>query len=331
MSAYFRPIVQVGSKRPASALCLAGGQGWFTHVERMARGQPPVILPAENMSGRWYERLTSPRPTLAGLDLNTPKLMGILNVTPDSFSDGGVHESLENALAHAQRMVDDGANIIDVGGESTRPGAEEVDPETEISRTVPVIGAIRASKLNVPISIDTRKAVVATAAEADLINDVSGFTFDPDLTSVAAQTQSPVCVMHTQGTPDVMQDAPNYEDVVLDVFDWLESRIDALEASGIPRTRILADPGIGFGKTFEHNVELLKSISLFHGLGAGILLGVSRKGFIGRIGQEPVAERRAPGSIAVAIHAAQQGAQVFRVHDVKEHAQALALWQSCVA
>lgn len=331
MSDYFRPLTQTGANRPASALTLAGGWCWFTHVERLSRSTAPEIVPAAALPELWRMRLTQPRAPIAGLPMTQPSIMGILNVTPDSFSDGGVHESVDAAVAHARNMVREGAHLIDIGGESTRPGAAQIDTDTEIGRTQPVIAAIRSVGIDTPISIDTRKTAVARAAQAQLINDVSGFTFDAHLADFAAQTNSPVCIMHSQGNPETMQNDPRYDNVVLDVFDWLENRISAVEQQGIDRTRILADPGIGFGKSMEHNVALLQGLSLFHGLGTGLLLGVSRKGFIGRIGHEPLAHRRGPGSLAVALQALNQGAQIIRAHDVAEHAQGIALWQACMA
>ena len=331
MNVYFRPLVQTGAVRPEGAQSLAGGWGWFTHAERIERDQATKVVPAGEISHDWLERLTTPRPAICGLELDTPRIMGILNVTPDSFSDGGAHASLDAALAHGRRLAAQGADLIDVGGESTRPGATEIPVDTEIERTKPVIEAMRAAGIAVPVSIDTRKASVAMAVEADLINDVSGFCFDEGLAAFAAEAQAPVCVMHSSGDPQTMQNDPSYDDVLLDVFDWLEDRVSALESQGIPRSRILADPGIGFGKTFAHNLALLERISLFHGLGTAVLLGVSRKGFIGHIGQEPEPAKRAPGSIAVALHALDAGIQVIRAHDVAEHAQALALWRACMA
>lgn len=328
MSDYFRPLVQAGAARPKGALGLVGGRGWFSHVERLRRGHAPKVMAASDAPDEWRTRLTAPRPAIAGLDLSAPALMGILNVTPDSFSDGGLHA---DPLAHAKAMVAQGAALIDVGGESTRPGADLIDPETEITRTAPVIAAIRAALPEARISIDTRKAAVARAVDADLINDVSGFTFDAALGPLAAETGKPVCVMHTQGTPDIMQKDPQYGDVVLDVFDWLAARIEALEAMGIPRAQIIADPGIGFGKTFDHNMALIRNISIFHGLGTALLLGVSRKGFIGHIAGVKDARARGPGSVAVALYALGQGVQIIRAHDVAEHAQAIALWRACVA
>jgi dihydropteroate synthase len=328
MTQYFRPIAQSGAARPNSAQSLAGGWAWFTHVERLERGQQAEVVPASEMPEDWQNALTHARPGIAWLDMTRPLLMGILNVTPDSFSDGGAHV---DPLAHARKLVEDGADLIDVGGESTRPGAELVATETEIARVAPVMKALRRCMPQVPVSIDTRKAAVASAARADLINDVSGFTYVPGLIEEAAQTRSPVCVMHSKGDPETMQNDPRYDDVLLDVYDWLAERIGVLETAGIPRGRILVDPGIGFGKTLEHNLALLRGISLFHGLGCGILLGASRKGFIGRIGNAPDARSRAPGSAAVALAAISQGIQVIRAHDIAEHAQAIALWRACMA
>ncbi|MEO0752587.1 MAG: dihydropteroate synthase, partial [Pseudomonadota bacterium] len=236
------------------------------------------------------------------------------------------------ALRHARDMIAQGAGLIDVGGESTRPGAIEVSIEEEIRRTAPVIEAVRA-ETTTPISIDTRKTAVARAAHsagATLVNDVAGFTFDPELAPYCAEAGLPVCVMHAQGTPDVMQKDPRYDNVALDVYDFLAARIDALTAAGIPRDQIIVDPGIGFGKTLDHNLVLLQNLSLFHALGSPILLGASRKRFIGTIGGSEEARHRAPGSIAVALAGLAQGVQVLRVHDVRETAEAMRLWQAAV-
>jgi dihydropteroate synthase len=263
--------------------------------------------------------------------MDRPRIMGILNVTPDSFSDGGRFLAPEAAAVQARAMVEAGAAILDVGGESTRPGAAEVPVAEEIARTEPVIAALAAAGLDVPVSIDTRKAAVAQAAlaaGARIVNDVAALTHDPALGPVVAQAGVPVLLMHAQGTPATMQDAPQYDNVLLDVYDFLEERVMAAEAAGIRRDRIVVDPGIGFGKTAEHNLALIRGLSLFHALGCPILLGASRKRFIGTIGDEPVADRRAPGSIAVALAGVAQGVQVLRVHDVKETRQALALWQA---
>ena len=324
-----RPLVQSGPPA-ADALPLAGGPLWFREALVLSRDRAPERVHARDLPGEVAARLTGARSPVAGLDWSVPRIMGILNVTPDSFSDGGVHERPEAALAGARAMVDAGAHILDVGGESTRPGSLAIPEEEEIRRTAPVIAAIRAAT-DLPVSIDTRKAGVARAAldaGAGLINDVAGFTYDPGLAPLAAARGAPVCVMHAQGDPQTMQVNPTYDHVVLDVFDFLAERIVALTDAGIARDAILVDPGIGFGKTQDHNLTLLRNIAVFHALGCPILLGVSRKRFIGVIGNAPVAADRAPGSIALGLAALGQGVQLLRVHDVVETAQAIALWQA---
>ena len=330
MTARYRPLVQSGAARPAGAVQLAGGELWFTHAERLERGAAPVIVPTADVPGEDLARLTTPRAPLLGLDLANPHVMGIVNTTPDSFSDGGLNLAPENAVRMGRDMARAGASIVDIGGESTRPGAALVPQDVEIDRTAPVIAGLGLI-CEAPISIDTRKGCVAQAAHtagAVMVNDVSGFTYDPGMASYCATHGLTVCIMHAQGTPDIMQDAPDYEDVLLDVYDALESRVNNLVLSGIPKARIAVDPGIGFGKTVAHNLTLLQNISLFHGLGCAVLLGVSRKGFIGKIGGAKDTQARAPGSIAVGLAALAQGVQILRVHDVEETMQAVKLWQA---
>ena len=253
--------------------------------------------------------------------------MGIVNVTPDSFSDGGLYHSFDAAVAQGRALAAEGADMLDIGGESTRPGAAEVAVADENARTAPVIAVLTAEGIG-PISIDTRKADVArgaVAAGAGMINDVSAMTFDPAMASVVAASGRPVCLMHAQGLPDTMQNDPRYGHVLLDVYDALAARVAEAVAAGIDRSRIVVDPGIGFGKTTAHNLTLLRGLSIFHDLGCPILLGVSRKRFIGEIGQAPVAAQRVHGSIAVALAGVAQGAQILRVHDVAETLQALRL------
>lgn len=331
MTDYFRPLVQIGPARPETAVPLAGGWGWFTHVEVLSRNAPAHVIPAGDMPADKAARLTAPRAPIAGMALDRPRIMGILNTTPDSFSDGGQHADVADAVTAGLAMAQSGADIIDIGGESTRPGASFVPIETEINRTAPAISALRAAGLTLPISIDTRKAAVAeaaVAAGANLVNDVSGFTFDPGLAPFCQKHQLPVCVMHTQGDPATMHLNPSYSNVVLDVYDTLEEQISALETGGISRSAILADPGIGFGKNLEHNLALLARISVFHMLGTALLLGASRKKFIGTLGNAPDAKDRAPGSIAVALAGLAQGVQLVRVHDVAETRQAITLWHA---
>jgi dihydropteroate synthase len=327
---YFRPIAMTDPARPPGAMALAGGWCWFDRVEVLSRVAPGRIIPASEIPASVLRHLTAPRAAFAGLALDRPRLMGILNVTPDSFSDGGRFLAAETAVAQAQAMAEV-ADIIDIGGESTRPGAVEVPVAEEITRTAPVIRALRDGGLMAPISIDTRKAPVAKAAldaGATLVNDVSAFDFDPALGPLVAGSAVPVVLMHAQGLPTTMQVDPAYTNVLLDIYDALAVRLARAEALGIDRDRIMLDPGIGFGKTQDHNLALLRGLSLFHGLGCPLLLGTSRKRFIGTIGQADAPQDRGPGSIATALGGVAQGVQVLRVHDVAETRQALRLWQS---
>jgi dihydropteroate synthase len=303
---------------------LAGGWMRFDAVEVLERGRAAIIVPVADVPEDELAPLIAPRAALAGIVMSRPSIMGILNVTPDSFSDGGRFLRPEAAMAQAAAMVR--ADIVDVGGESTRPGATEVETADEIARVLPVISALRGR----PISIDTRKAAVARAAVeagATVINDVSAMTFDPEMAATVARSGAPVCLMHAQGAPETMQADPQYGDVALDVFDALAARVADAQAAGIARDRIIVDPGIGFGKTVAHNLDLLRRIGLFHGLGLPVLLGASRKRFIGEIGGAERAEDRAPGTLAVTLAAVAQGVQMHRVHDVDAVAQGLALWR----
>ncbi|MGA9435705.1 MAG: dihydropteroate synthase [Roseobacter sp.] len=332
MAQYFRPLLQSGPARPAQSETLAGGWTWFSHLEVLERGRPAEVVPLHDAPDAALSALVSKRHTLHGLDLAVPRVMGILNTTPDSFSDGGKHATVDAAMSGAGAMQR--ADILDIGGESTRPGASFIPADQEITRTAPVIAALRAAGHTQVISIDTRKAAVADAAlaeGADMVNDVSGFTFDAGLAPLCAARDVPVCVMHAQGDPATMQDAPRYDNVLLDVYDFLETQISRLEGQGIARASIIVDPGIGFGKTLEHNLALLARLSLFHSLGVPILLGASRKKFIGTLGDAAVAADRMPGSVAVALAALKHGTQIVRVHDVPETVQAIALWRAVVA
>lgn len=275
--------------------------------------------------------LTEPPPPLplgAGralrFDAARTWIMGVVNVTPDSFSDGGRFLAPDAAIRHGLALAESGADILDVGGESTRPGAEAVTEEEERARVLPVIeGLIRAGAP--PVSVDTSKAGVARAALAAgavMVNDVTGFHADPAMAGVAADAGAAVCLMHIQGTPRTMQAAPRYQDLMGEVLDWLEEGITRAVAAGVPRDRICVDPGIGFGKTLEHNLHLLKHLRALHVLGRPVLVGTSRKSFIGRITGAPV-EGRLLGTIASVVAAALHGAHILRVHDVKECAEAL--------
>jgi dihydropteroate synthase len=257
--------------------------------------------------------------------------MGIVNVTPDSFSDGGEHAQTESAIAHGRALAAAGASILDVGGESTRPYSEPTPEDVELARAAPVIEELASG--GAIVSIDTRKPAVmraAAAAGAAILNDVAALDYSPESLPTARDLGLPVVLMHAQGDPKTMQVDPRYDDVALDIFDWLEARLSACEAAGIPRDRLIADPGVGFGKTHAQNLELLASLTLFHGLGVPLLVGASRKGFIGKLTGEPEAGRRVVGSVGAAIAAAMQGVQILRVHDVAETASALAVWHAAM-
>lgn len=267
--------------------------------------------------------------SFAGLPLDRPLLMGILNVTPDSFSDGGLFQDAERAIAHGLKMAQEGADIIDVGGESTRPGAEPVSPDEEMERILPVVTALAADGLIV--SIDTRHAAVmeaAMAVGARIINDVSALTHDPDALSVAAAHAASVILMHSQGEPATMQDKPHYDSAPREIYHWLEQRILACEAGGLSRERLCVDPGIGFGKNLTHNCQIIAALGLYQQLGVPVLLGASRKSFIAKLSRGEPADRRLAGSLAAALLGLDRGVQILRVHDVAETAQAVAVWQA---
>jgi len=278
------------------------------------------------------ERLAMPRPAWAGLALERPLLMGIVNVTPDSFSDGGEFMAADQAIRHGRALLDEGADILDVGGESTRPGAMPVPAEEEIRRIEPVVRALAA--VGALVSIDTRHARVmaaALAAGARIINDVSALAGERESLALAARSGAPVVLMHMPGDPRTMQDNPSYTLASLDVLEYLAARVEACLAAGIPRERIVVDPGIGFGKRSAHNLDVIMRLALFHALGCGVLLGLSRKGLIGDVGGGLPPKERMPGSVAGALYGVSQGVQILRVHDVAATGQAIATWRAMAA
>jgi dihydropteroate synthase len=251
-------------------------------------------------------------------DCKKPLLMGIVNVTPDSFYDGGRYDDRDTAVAHAMKMIDDGADIIDIGGESSRPGAEQVTEEEEITRIAPVIEAV-ASKVSVPISVDTYKANVASRAVqagACIINDISALRFDPDMAGVVKDTGSAVILMHMQGNPRTMQTSPHYENAVNEILAFLKERVSFAVEYGIPAEKIIVDPGIGFGKTLEHNLDIIRDIGRFHETGCPVMVGVSHKSMIGKITGAPV-DDRSGGTAALTAYCVINGVEIHRVHDVK--------------
>lgn len=259
----------------------------------------------------------------------TPRIMGILNVTPDSFSDGGRHDTTEAAIAAGMAMHAAGADYIDVGGESTRPGADPVPLAEELRRTIPVVEALAGAGISV--SIDTMKAEVmrrATAAGATIVNDVSALQADPESLMAASESGVRIILVHMAGDPRTMQDAPRYADAPAEIFASLAERIAACERAGIPSDRLIADPGIGFGKTLAHNLEILRKLERFHALGVEIMLAASRKSIIAEIVGPTPPDARLPGSLALALRAADAGAQWVRVHDVAATVQALRVWQA---
>jgi dihydropteroate synthase len=276
--------------------------------------------------------ITASRPSFAGLAIDRPRLMGVVNVTPDSFSDGGRYASRGAAIAHGRALMAAGADILDIGGESTRPGAAQVSTGEELARVVPVIEAL--TKDGALISIDSRRAAVmraALAAGARIVNDVTALTGDPESLSIVAESEAAVVLMHMQGEPRTMQQEPTYRDAPLDIYDFFVERVAACAAAGIDRARIALDPGVGFGKRDSHNLAILADLTLYHGLGCALLLGVSRKSFIGRLSRGEDASHRLGGSLASALAGLDRGVQIVRVHDVAETAQAMAIWRAIAA
>jgi dihydropteroate synthase len=342
------PVAQaVNADEVWESLRLAGGWLDYTAIEAIERNGSRVERRIIGMGGflerDWgrrtmtasdlFEAMRAPRPRLAGVALDRPRIMGIVNVTPDSFSDGGRHAGTMTAVAHALRLVEEGADILDIGGESTRPGAEPVSVEEELRRVIPVIEAL-SDKADALLSIDTRNAAVMRAAAdagADIINDVSALSHDPKALATAADLDLPVILMHAQGDPRTMQAAPKYDHVLLDVFDYLEARIGAAVMAGIGVENIIVDPGIGFGKTPEHNLALMAGLALLHGLGVPLVFGASRKRVIGDVTGVAVAAERVHGSLGAALAAVSQGVQIVRVHDVAATKQALAMFQAATS
>ena len=323
-----------------SGLPLGGGPLSFNTCEVARREHGAQVPAAREVLGildlvrvdgapDWLRRLSTPRPALDGLAFTEPRLMGVLNVTPDSFSDGGAYGDSAAAIDHGLALWQAGATILDVGGESTRPGAEPVPVETELHRVLPVVEGLAAQGCRV--SIDTRNARTlreAVAAGARIVNDVTALAGDPDSLAAVAETGACAILMHMQGEPQTMQQAPHYADAALDVYDALAARLEACVAAGIPSSRLAVDPGIGFGKSVRHNMEILHRLGLYQGLGVPVVFGMSRKSSIAKVSRDEPAAARLPGSLAAALLAAQRGAQILRVHDVAETAQALAVWRA---
>lgn len=339
--------IEACATAPAGSLPLAGGTRAFAACEAVVREDvrelARAVLPVAALldwAGRFgpeaaaqaealLARLGAPRPAYAGLELKAPRVMGVINVTPDSFSDGGDRFEAARAVDDGLAMVEAGAAILDVGGESTRPGSAPVAEAEELRRVLPVVSGL--AEAGALVSIDTRRAGVMAAAldaGARIVNDVTALAGDPDSLALVAGRGVPVVLMHMQGEPRTMQAAPSYTDAPLDVYDVLAERVAACEAAGIARARIAVDPGIGFGKTVRHNLQILDHMALYQGLGCAVLLGVSRKNFIGRLSRGEPAKARLPGSLAAALAGLERGVQMVRAHDVAETLQAIAIWRA---
>jgi dihydropteroate synthase len=318
------------------ALPLAGGPLVFAAAEAVERAageaghrRAVTLAEARSFAPDLIDRLSMPRPRWAGFDLKRPLIMGVVNVTPDSFSDGGDFADAAHAIDHARAMLAAGADIIDVGGESTRPGAQPVSPEEEAARVLPVVRAL--AHAGAVVSIDTRHAAVmgaAAEAGAGIINDVTALTGDPESARVAAKSGAAVVLMHMLGDPQTMQADPRYADVTCDLLDYFAERLAALETLGLARARVAVDPGIGFGKTVQHNLQLLDELAAFHAFGCPILLGASRKSFIGRLSRDEKPKQRVAGTLAAHQLGYDRGVQIVRVHDVAEAFQARAIWSA---
>ena len=322
---------------------LAGGLNWFATLELIRvdgnKRASTELVPVEGIEDRFEDDMAAQWSALTGaraplplgertIRLEQPQVMGIVNATPDSFSDGGQFADAAAAAEGGANMAAEGAAIVDVGGESTRPGAKPVWEGDEIERIAPVIRQL--AKGGAAVSVDTRKADVMTAAleaGARMVNDVSALTYDDRSAGTIAASGVPVVLMHHKGAPETMQDDPHYDDVLVEVYLWLEARISAAESAGIARDRILVDPGFGFGKNVAHNLELMNGLALFHSLGCPVAVGASRKRTIGALSGEAPVGKRLGGSIAFALKAAEQGVQIVRAHDVTETVQALRIWR----
>jgi len=333
------------------AVLLAGGPTAFLYVELIFREENGLftksICSIKDLKNKTInlsdvnlylvfdvlENISQPKQLCLGSKLkrfeDKPIVMGVINVTPDSFSDSAISYNTESAISCALELYKSGADIIDVGGESTRPGASSVTVEEEIQRVLPVVDAL--VEAGIPVSIDTRNSKVmnrAIAAGVSLVNDVSAFTHDPNSLAVIADSDVGVIVMHMQGTPETMQIAPQYNNgVVIDIYDYLSNRITACMEFGVTRDRICVDPGIGFGKTLAHNMELISNLAVFHGLGCALSIGLSRKSFVQAIVGETSPKDRIGGSLASMLFAIDQGTNLVRVHDVKETVQAVSVWK----
>ncbi len=326
---YFFPEINNLQGREENFFTIYGGNIIFNSFRVVERNKSSRVISTSEVTKEFLSRFTSKPTSTLGLNFETPLVMGILNVTPDSFYDGEEYFSEKQFVEKGLALLKNGCSILDVGGESTRPGATEVKSSRELERVVGVIKKIKKSVPSAMISVDTRKALVAEKAlqsGASLVNDISAGSFDKKMFNVVAKYKAGICLMHSKGLPEDMQNKPYYDNVLLDIYDYFEMKIAEADSEGIPKEKILIDPGIGFGKSLSHNIKIIKKAGLFLGLGCPIMIGSSRKSFIGEIIGETLPSERLAGSIAAMLVTLSKGVNIVRVHDVKETVDAMKIW-----
>ena len=337
---YVRPIFT--KFKTKKSLFLGSSKLFFNEIELIINNNDKIqskflkideikLLPShiQKEINKKISNITKKRKKIGKLTFDHPLVMGVLNITPDSFYDGGKYLSSSDAIDKYKKIIREGADIIDIGGESTRPGSKEINAKEEINRIIPIISKIRKTKKNIFISVDTRKSSVMKEAckyNINLINDVSGLRFDKNSKNFLSTNKIPFVLMHSISTPEKMQKEIKYKNVLLDIYDFFEKQIGLCERNGISKNRIIIDPGIGFGKTLQQNLKLISNIALFHSLGLPLLLGASRKSFIGKIEKNELYEDRLGGSIATALYGLAEGVQIFRVHDIYETKQSIKVY-----
>ena len=310
---------------------IQGGTTAFNSFRVIQRNKKPRVISTSEVKEEFLDRFTSKPISMLGLSFETPAVMGILNVTPDSFYDGEKFFTEKQFVEKGLHLLKIGCTVLDIGGESTRPGAKEVSSTIEIERIMGVIKKIKKSVPSAIISVDTRKSIVAEKAleaGASMVNDISAGSFDKEMFEVVAKHRAGICLMHSQGLPENMQNKPHYDEILLDIYDYFEEKITEAQSKGIPREKIVIDPGLGFGKKLHHNLEIINKISLFLGLGLPVMIGISRKSFIGEIISEREPSERLIGSVAAMLTTLNRGVNIVRVHDVKEAADAIKVWNT---
>ena len=310
---------------------IQGGTTVFNSFRVIQRNKKPRVISTSEVKEEFLDRFTSKPISMLGLSFETPAVMGILNVTPDSFYDGEKFFTEKQFVEKGLHLLKIGCTVLDIGGESTRPGAKEVSSTIEMDRIMGVIEKIKNSVPSAIISVDTRKSIVAEKAlqaGATIVNDISAGSFDKKMFEVVAKHRAGICLMHSRGIPENMQNMTYYDDILLDIYDYFEEKIAEAQSKGIPREKIVIDPGLGFGKKLHHNLEIIRKISLFLGLGLPVMIGISRKSFIGEIISEREPSERLIGSVAAMLTTLNRGVNIVRVHDVKEAADAIKVWNT---